>query len=175
MSEPTLVTGVNPPRTETRDPSPEQTSRRPAPGFEIRTELISLATRDRVELINLTPQLQEVVRASGLRRGIVLVNSLHTTLALFINEWQEALLDDIRRFLEQMVVREEYWKHNDPRFSDCDRSNADAHLRALLLGHNLVLQLQEGELVRGTFQSVILAELDGPRERTLQVQILGTS
>ena len=103
-----------------------------------------------------------------------LVTSLHTTLALFINEYQAALLEDIRTFLEESVVRERYYKHNDPAHSDCDRSNADAHLRALLLGHHLVLPIRNGELLLGAFQSVILAELDGPRERALQVQILGT-
>ena len=72
------------------------------------------------------------------------------------------------------MAADTYWKHNDPRFSDCDRSNADAHLRALLLGHNLVLPIENGELRLGRFQSLILAELDGPRRRSLQLQILGS-
>lgn len=142
-------------------------------GFRLRAETLTVSTRERVELINITELLAAQVRASGVRHGIALVNSLHTTLALFINEFQPALLEDIRSFLEQVVVRGQYYKHNDPHFSDCDRGNADAHLRAMLLGHNLALQVQNGELVLGTFQSVILAELDGPRERALQVQILG--
>lgn len=142
-------------------------------GFRLRAQTLTLATRQRVELINITELLQAQVRASGVQTGMALVNSLHTTLALFINEFQPALLDDIRTFLEQVVVQGHYYKHNDPNFSDCDRSNADAHLRAMLLGHNLALQVRNGELVLGTFQSVILAELDGPRERALQVQVLG--
>ncbi len=137
-------------------------------------ETLRICTQERVQLLDITPRVAEGVRKSGVRNGIALVSSLHTTLALFINEFQEALLDDIRTFLEQVVVRGNYWKHNDPKFSDCDRANADAHLRAMLLGHSLALPVQEGELVLGTFQSIILAELDGPRERALQVQILGT-
>lgn len=144
-------------------------------GFRLRAETLTVATRERVELINITERLAEQVRASGIRHGIALVNSLHTTLALFINEFQPALLEDMRNFLEQVAVRGQYYKHNDPHFSDCDRSNADAHLRAMLLGHSLALQVQNGELALGTFQAVILAELDGPRERALQVQILGTA
>ena len=163
MSEPALVTGGSQRATATTS------------HFHIHSEMLPVVTHDRVELVNLTAQLSERVRASGIQNGLVLLNSLHTTLALFINEWQEALLDDIRSFLEQVVVRGNYWKHNDPHFSDCDRSNADAHLRAMLLGHSLVLQVQQGEIVRGTFQSVILAELDGPRERLLQLEILGTT
>ena len=141
--------------------------------FQVRSETLSIVTSERVQLLDITPRVAECVRKSGVRNGIALISSLHTTLALFINEFQEALLDDIRTFLEQMVVQGSYWKHNDPQFSDCDRANADAHLRAMLLGHSLALPVQDGELVLGTFQSIILAELDGPRERALQVQILG--
>ena len=143
-------------------------------GFRLKAETLTVPTRERLELINITEQLAAQVRSSGVREGFALVTSLHTTLALFINEYQAALLEDIRTFLEESVVRERYYKHNDPAHSDCDRSNADAHLRALLLGHHLVLPIRNGELLLGTFQSVILAELDGPRERALQLQILGT-
>ena len=143
-------------------------------GFRLKAETLTVPTRERLELINITEQLAAQVRSSGVREGFALVTSLHTTLALFINEYQAALLEDIRTFLEESVVRERYYKHNDPAHSDCDRSNADAHLRALLLGHHLVLPIRNGELLLGAFQSVILAELDGPRERALQVQILGT-
>ncbi len=141
--------------------------------FRLQADTLNVSTHDRVELINLTPELAARVRQSGIRNGIALVTSLHTTLALFINEWQDALLEDIRGFLEQAVVRGSYYKHNDPQFSDCDRLNADSHLRALLLGHHLTLPVKDGELLLGTFQSVILAELDGPRDRSLQVQVLG--
>ena len=72
-------------------------------GFRLRTETLTVATRERVELINITDRLAEQVRASGVRHGIVLVNSLHTTLALFINEFQPALLEDMRNLLEQVV------------------------------------------------------------------------
>ncbi|HXE75114.1 MAG TPA: secondary thiamine-phosphate synthase enzyme YjbQ [Candidatus Xenobia bacterium] len=142
-------------------------------GFRIKAETLTVSTRERLELINITERLAEQVRSSGIREGLAVVSSLHTTLALFINEFQGALLDDIRTFLEESVVRNRYYKHNDPAHSDCDRLNADAHLRALLLGHSLALPVRDGELLLGTYQSVILAELDGPRERALQIQILG--
>jgi secondary thiamine-phosphate synthase enzyme len=154
--------------------SPEASGATPN-GFRLQTRTLTVSTGGRVELINLTERLAAEVHSSGIRDGLALVSSLHTTLALFVNEWQPALLDDIRAFIEQAVLREAYYKHNDPQFSDCDRSNADAHLRALLLGHHLVLPVQNGELMLGTFQAVILAELDGPRERALQVQILGNA
>ena len=113
------------------------------------------------------------VRHLKIREGLVSLWSLHTTCTLFINEFQSALLSDIRRFLEQMVARDEEWLHNNPNHSDCDRMNADAHLRALLLGHSLTLQVSGGEVVLGQWQRVLMAELDGPRARTLRVQAWG--
>ena len=72
-------------------------------------------------------------------------------------------------------ARDEEWLHNNPDHSDCDRMNADAHLRALLLGHSLTLQISGGEVVLGQWQRILMAELDGPRARTLRVQIFGIS
>ncbi len=146
-----------------------------ANGFRLKADVLTVPTHERLELINITEPLAVQVRASGIRDGLAIVSSLHTTLALFINEFQGALLDDIRTFLEESVVRDRYYKHNDPAHSDCDRSNADAHLRAMLLGHSLAVPVRNGELLLGMYQSVILAELDGPRDRSLQLQVLGTT
>lgn len=141
----------------------------------ILSEHLTVETHERVELINLTERVAELVSRSGIRDGIVTISSLHTTLALFINEFQDALLHDIRTFLEVLVRRENPWRHNDPAYSDCDRHNADSHLRALVLGHNLCLQIKQFKLLVGQFQAIILAELDGPRQRELEVQFFGTS
>ena len=97
------------------------------------------------------------------------------TCALFINEAQPALHADIKRVLEDIVERDGQWMHNDPAHSDCDRLNADAHLRAMLLGHSITLQVSGGELVLGQWQRLLMAELDGPRSRTLRVQIMGAA
>ncbi len=75
----------------------------------------------------------------------------------------------MKTFLERIVDPHAKWLHNDPAHSDCDRTNADAHLRAMLLGHSLTLQVSGGELVLGQWQRVLLAELDGPRTRSLRV------
>ena len=96
---------------------------------------------ERVELVDLTERIAGVVDTSGVREGIVSLWSLHTTCAVFINETQKALHADIKRFLETTVSRDADWMHNDPEHSDCDRINADAHLRAMLLGHSLTLQV----------------------------------
>lgn len=148
---------------------------RPTNALQWYLETIIYKTRERLELINITRDLNEIVRKHGLKAGFVIVQSLHTTTAVFINEFQQALLDDMKAFLEKLVGRLDYWRHNDPKLSECDRKNADAHLRAMVLGHTLSVPVRDGALALGNWQSIILAELDGPRERALQVQVLGVA
>jgi secondary thiamine-phosphate synthase enzyme len=124
-------------------------------------------------MIDITPMLTEIVSGFGLRDGIVAVYSQHTTAALFISESQEALIDDVEAFLKRIVEDDLPYKHNSPEFSDCDRKNAASHLRSVLLSHSVLLPVIEGKPALGQFQSVILAELDGPRDRTVRVQALG--
>jgi secondary thiamine-phosphate synthase enzyme len=144
-------------------------------GLVIHSETLVVPTDQRIELVDLTNRIMDLVRRFDVREGLVSLMSMHTTCALFINEFQRALLSDIRRFLEQMVARDAEWLHNDPEHSDCDRMNADSHLRALLLSHNLTLQISGGEVVLGQWQRILMAELDGPRARSLRVQIFGVS
>ncbi len=137
------------------------------------TRVLDWITQDRVQLINITDRINEIVRKSGVREGVVHLQSLHTTTAVFLNEWQDALLHDIRTFLEQMVSRELPWRHNNPAYSDCERRNADSHLKGMLLGQTLSLQVRNSAVLLGTWQSIILAELDGPRSRSMSVQVVG--
>jgi secondary thiamine-phosphate synthase enzyme len=146
-----------------------------AGGLIIHGETFMVQTDQRIELVDLTNRVMEYVRRFNIREGLVSLWSMHTTCALFINEFQTALLSDIKHFLEEMVARDAAWLHNDPKHSDCDRMNADSHLRALLLGHNLTLQVSGGEVVLGQWQRILMAELDGPRARSLRIQIFGIS
>ena len=136
-------------------------------------DTIEIRTEESQQFLDVTKQTQDVVSRSGIRNGTLLVNSLHTTIALFVNEFQSALLDDLGVVLQKVIPRREGYFHDDPRYSDCDRANAHAHLRATLLGRPIALAVADGEVLLGEYQSVILAELDGPRERRLQVQIVG--
>lgn len=139
----------------------------------VRAEMLVVQTNERLELVDLTERVAAFVRASGVREGIVSLWSMHTTCAVFINEAQHALHADIKAFLEQMVARDAEWLHNDPDHSDCDRFNADSHLRAMLLGHGLTMHVTGGELVVGQWQRVLMGELDGPRARSIRIQVMG--
>ena len=144
-----------------------------AGGMIVRGETLVVSTSDRIELVDLTARVMDLAKDAGVREGVVSLWSMHTTCALFINEAQRALHADIKRFLEQVVTRDSDWMHNDPNHSDCDRMNADSHLRAMLLGHSLTLQISGGEIVLGQWQRLLMAELDGPRERSIRVQMMG--
>ena len=145
----------------------------PNPGGARSThKVLTCKTTTRMELINLTEQVREAVRESGVRDGLVLVSSMHTTFSVMVNEWQEALLEDIRNMLGTVVPVDREYRHNDPRYSDCDRQNAHAHLQAVLLRHSITFGVIGGVLTLGQFQAIIAAELDGPRERQVTVQIL---
>ena len=144
-----------------------------AGGLVVYSERFTVDTHERVELIDLTDRVMAHAKVVSIRDGIVSLWSLHTTSALFINESQEALLADIKQVLEDFAGADRYYRHNDPAHSDCSRANADAHLRAMLLGHSLTLQISAGEVVLGQWQRILLAELDGPRQRTLRLQVMG--
>jgi secondary thiamine-phosphate synthase enzyme len=142
-------------------------------GYKVFSRIVDWITSERMELLNITERINEIVRKSGIREGIVHLQSLHTTTAVFINEWQDALLHDVKAFLGQIVACDQYWRHNDLQFSDCERNNADSHLRGMLLGQTVCLQVRNARVLLGTWQSIIFAEFDGPRTRSIAVQISG--
>lgn len=149
------------------------TQSHPQNGFRMFNRVVDWITSDRMQLINITDRINEIVRKSGVRDGLVHLQTLHTTTAVFINEWQDALLHDVRSFLEEIVRRENGWRHNDPQYSDCERKNADSHLRGMLMGQSLCLQVRNSAVLLGTWQSIILAEFDGPRSRSMSILVSG--
>ena len=144
-----------------------------ANGLKVFSRTLRVVTDSRVELYNVTDRIRDLVKASGVKAGFLVVSTLHTTTAVFINEFQAALMADVKTFLERFVNKEHGYLHNCEDCSDCDRKNADSHLRAMLLGHNLTLPIQEGTITLGKWQSILFAELDGPRERIVTAQVIG--
>ena len=134
---------------------------------------LKVVTDSRVELHNISDRVREQVRASGIKAGFLILSSLHTTTALFLNEFQAALMADLTDFLERLLDKDAGYLHNCEDCSDCERKNADAHLRATVLGHNVTVPIQEGEIHLGQWQSILFAELDGPRQRTVTAHLIG--
>lgn len=156
-----------------RDTPLEAVATATAAGVTVHAETLVVDTHERLEIVDLTDRVRALVARVGVREGLVNLWPMHTTCTLLVNEYQVALVADMRQFLETLVSRDAAWQHNDPDRSDCDRMNADAHLRALLVGHGLTLQVSGGDLVLGQWQRVLLADFDGPRARTLRLQVWG--
>ena len=141
--------------------------------YRVASTVVNVPTQEREELHNVTGLVRDFVKSSGIRAGFVNVSSLHTTSAIFVNEWQEALVHDVKGYLANIINKDAYFRHNDPAWSDCERHNADSHLRSLMLGISLTLQVVDGDVVLGEWQSIIMAEFDGPRERSMRIQAMG--
>jgi secondary thiamine-phosphate synthase enzyme len=141
--------------------------------YKIVSTSLIFKTTERVELKSITREIISFIEQTPIRDGVVQASSLHTTAGLLLNETQGALLSDIASMFEQIVPRAVYYKHNDPLLSDCDRKNADAHLRAILTGYQISIPITNGKLQLGTWQNILLAEFDGPNDRSVHIQVMG--
>ena len=141
--------------------------------YKIASTTFIVRTNERVDLRNITSEISEFIEQTPIRNGIVHISSLHTTAGLIMNEVQGALLSDMANLFEQIIPSAVYYKHNDPLLSDCDRKNADAHLRAVVVGHSISIPILDGKLKLGTWQNVLLTEFDGPNNRKVHLQVMG--
>jgi secondary thiamine-phosphate synthase enzyme len=141
--------------------------------LKIVTSLLTVPTAARVEIHDLTARVASLPGLDEVAQGLLLLHSLHTTTALFVNEAQDALLDDVRGLLHRLVPEQAAYRHNDPQISDCGRANAWSHLAAVLLSHTVQIPVEQGRLVLGTWQRILFCELDGPQTRRIHVQVMG--
>ena len=125
---------------------------------------LTVSTTDRADVVDVTSRIEEVV-PDDLDAGTCTVVVQHTTAAVVVQEAESGLLADIEAFLTEQVPEDGGYRHD--RIDD----NAAAHLRATLLGESVTLPVEDGSLALGTWQSVLLVELDGPRERRLRVVV----
>ncbi|MEP7272767.1 MAG: secondary thiamine-phosphate synthase enzyme YjbQ [Acidobacteriota bacterium] len=141
--------------------------------YKVISKTLVFETGERLELKSITSEIAASVSETPVRDGIVQISSLHTTAGLILNETQGALLSDVASLFEQIVPQGVYYKHNDPLLSDCDRKNADAHLRAVVVGLSLSIPIVDGKLKLGQWQNIVLAEFDGPNNRKIHLQVMG--
>jgi len=132
-----------------------------------RTEYLVMQTRKEREFVNITDRVRAVVRASGVRDGLVLVSSMHITAAVYVNDNESGLLEDIAAWAERLAPRGDYAHHRT------GETNGDAHLKNLLLGHQVVLPVTDGELDLGPWEAVFYGEFDGRRPKRVIVKVIG--
>jgi secondary thiamine-phosphate synthase enzyme len=129
---------------------------------------ITLSTKAKYELIDLTETIEEIVANSHVAKGLCLVHASHATAAIICNEHESGLIQDILRKVMEIFPPSAGYMHD--RIDD----NASSHIASALIGASRTFPIEDGQLVRGTWQNIFLLELDGPRSRrTINVHIMG--
>ncbi len=126
-------------------------------------------TKTRRAFLHITDEIQEAVEASGVQEGLVLVNAMHITASVFINDNESGLHRDFERFLEKLAPEKPYDQYDHNGFED----NGDAHLKRTIMGREVVIAVSEGRLDLGPWEAVFYGEFDGMRDKRVLVKIIG--
>ena len=133
------------------------------------TQYLWFNTKNRQEFINITPQVEEAVEKSGIKEGLCLVNSLHITSSVFINDNESGLHEDFSLWLEKLApFGKDKYKHNLT-----GEDNADAHLKRTVMGREVVVAVTRGKLDFGPWEQIFYGEFDGQRRKRVLVKIIG--
>ena len=125
-------------------------------------------TKTRRAYLNITPQVEEFVRKSGVREGLVLVNAMHITASVYINDDEPGLLQDYDRFLERLAPQDDVYRHNDT-----GEDNGDAHIKRQVMGREVVVAITNGRLDFGPWEQIFYGEFDGRRKKRVLVKVIG--
>ncbi len=125
-------------------------------------------TKTRRAYVNITPQVEAVVQKSGVREGLVLVNAMHITASVYINDDEQGLLKDYDEFLERLAPQQAAYRHNLT-----GEDNGDAHIKRQLMGREVVVAITDGKLDFGPWEQIFYGEFDGRRRKRVLVKVIG--
>ncbi|QEM69532.1 YjbQ family protein [Geobacter sp. FeAm09] len=126
-------------------------------------------TKSRRELINITPRVEECLRESGIREGLLLCNAMHITASVFINDDESGLHQDFEEWLEGLAPEKPHSRYRHNGYED----NGDAHLKRTIMGREVVVAVTEGALDLGPWEQIFYGEFDGMRKKRVLVKIIG--
>jgi secondary thiamine-phosphate synthase enzyme len=132
------------------------------------TEYLTFNTDERYEMVHMTPQVEAIVRRSGVIDGLCFVSPMHITAAIYVNDNEGGLIEDIGVWLEKLAPRWPGYKHHQT-----GEDNADAHLKRTLMGHQVTLPITNGALDLGPWEQVFYAEFDGRRKKRVVLKVMG--
>ena len=132
------------------------------------TEYLWFNTKKQREFINITGEVEDIVKRSGIAEGFVLVSAMHITAGVFVNDAESGLIADIEEWLEKLAPYRSDYRHH---FTG--ETNADAHLKNLLIHHEVIVPITNGRLDFGPWQQIYYAEFDGPRRKRVIVKAIG--
>jgi secondary thiamine-phosphate synthase enzyme len=132
------------------------------------TEYLTFNTTKKREYINITGEVDEALRKSGIREGMVLVSAMHITAGVYVNDAEHGLIADIDEWLEQIAPFRSDYRHHAT-----GETNGDAHLKSLLVHHEVIVPVTDGQLDFGPWQQIYYAEFDGQRRKRLIIKVMG--
>jgi len=133
------------------------------------TDYLSLNTKNRIEIINITSQIEEAIVKSGIKEGLCLVNAMHITASVFINDEESGLKKDFQKWLEELAPFDhDRWQHNLT-----GEDNAHAHLKRSIMGREVVIAITKGKLDFGPWEQIFYGEFDGQRQKRVLVKVIG--
>ncbi|MGI6647968.1 MAG: secondary thiamine-phosphate synthase enzyme YjbQ [Bacillota bacterium] len=132
------------------------------------TEYLWFNTRQKREYLNITPELQRILKKSGIQEGIMLVAAMHITAGIYINDDESGIIGDIDEMLERLAPSGRDYRHHRT-----GEDNGDAHLKNILVGHQVIVPITDGKLDFGPWQQVYYAEFDGQRRKRVVVKVMG--
>lgn len=131
------------------------------------TAYLWFETKKREEFVRITDEVEEIVQASGIQEGMVLVSAMHITAAVYVNDWESGLIQDIQEWLGHLAPRKDYKHHQT------GEDNGEAHLKNLIMHHQVMIPITAGSLDLGPWQQVFYAEFDGQRRKRVVVKVMG--
>lgn len=132
------------------------------------TEYLTFNTKNKREIINITDKVNEALKKSGIKEGFCLVSAMHVTAGVFVNDDEDGLIEDLTEWLEKLAPFNPSYKHHRT-----GETNADAHLKSLLIHHEVIIPVTDGRLDFGPWQQVFYAEFDGQRRKRVIIKIIG--
>ena len=133
------------------------------------TDYLSLNTKNRIEIINITSQIEEAIVKSGIKEGLCLVNAMHITASVFINDEESGLKKDFQKWLEELAP----FDHNRWQHNLTGEDNAHAHLKRSIMGREVVVAITKGKLDFGPWEQIFYGEFDGQRQKRVLVKVIG--
>lgn len=131
------------------------------------TEYLWFETKRREEFVRITDEVADVVGKSGIQEGFCLVSAMHITAAVYVNDWESGLIEDIKTWLDGLAPRADYRHHRT------GEDNGEAHLKNLVMHHQVILPITKGKLDLGPWQQIFYAEFDGQRRKRVIVKAIG--
>lgn len=132
------------------------------------TEYLWFNTRKHREYVNITPEVERIVSKCGIREGMVLVSAMHITAAVYVNDAESGLIQDIDDWLEKLAPFDAGYRHHRT-----GETNGDSHLKSLLMHHEVIVPVTDGKLDFGPWQQIYYAEFDGQRRKRVIVKVMG--